>query len=846
MFELDAPAARIDRPRLVPPRHWFLWFLVGALVGSPAFGARGYAAARRGDSPDITQAAIADRRLLNPSNDLGRAIARVKIWTPSDPIPQRAWTGQSQGPPAQPLRFDIPPGTLATVIPVFENLTGLHVTLSEDGIRMIASPGVSGVRSAAEALTALLTGTGVAYRMTSPSEIVLFVRVASETVEVSGAAPRVPSPKFSEPIRDTPQTITIVPQAVIEAQGATSLRDVLRNVPGITYQAGEGGGGLPGDSLTMRGFSASNDIFIDGVRDAGGYSRDAFNLEQVEIVKGPASTYAGRGTTGGSINLTTKTPGVGAARAITFGGGSSEYRRGTLDVNQPIGGLGAGSAVRLNAMWTDAGVPGRNVVENQSWAIAPSFAAGLTGRTRLTASYLHLEQDNVPDYGLPWAAFEASPSVPQDNFYGLKNYDYENIDNDVATVQLAHQVTPTLSLRNLARYGRTMRDSAITAPRPPNRQLQQRTMTNETLADQLTMTGDFRIGLSRHSFVTGVEFIREDTRNRNGSQTTNQPQIDLYTPDPNQQPFGPLPPNPGNPSEAVTGTIGAYAFDTVHLSPQIQLTGGLRWDRSEVDYELRNLATGSSTVLARTDRMVSWRAGAVYKPRPEASFYAAAGTSFNPSADAAATGTALSDSPTAANNVNLEPEKTRNYEVGTKWDVLGSRLSLAAAVFRTEKTNARTRNLTNEPFVLSGRQRVDGVELSASGSLTRRWSVLGGYAWMQSDIVASANPAEESNNLALVPKSSLSLWTNYQFPWRITAGAGVQFVDNVFRNTLNTLAVPSYWLVNGMASYEVNRHLTLRLNGTNLGDEQYVDRVGGGHYIPGPRRAVALTTDVKF
>jgi catecholate siderophore receptor len=307
-----------------------------------------------------------------------------------------------------------------------------------------------------------------------------------------------------------------------------------------------------------------------------------------------------------------------------------------------------------------------------------------------------------------------------------------------------------------------------------------------------------------------------------------------------------MPSNPGNPSEAVTGTIGAYAFDTVHLSPQVQLTGGLRWDRSDVDYQLRNLATGISTVLGRTDRMVSWRAGAVYKPRPEASFYAAAGTSFNPTADAAATGTALSDSPAAANNVNLEPEKTHNYEVGTKWDALGSRLSLAAAAFRTEKTNARTRSLTNDPFVLSGRQRVVGVELSASGNLTRRWSILGGYAWMQSDIVASANPAEASNNLALVPRSSLSLWTNYQWPWHITAGAGLQFVDNVFRNTLNTLTVPSYWLVNGMASYELNRHLTLRLNATNLGDEQYVDRVGGGHYIPGPRRAVALTTDVKF
>ncbi len=823
------------------------WAFVAALLGSAALGARLHLplhAAGRNPLETLVVSGPAERRFAERHAVLESNIARIRIWTPGQTLvrPEAAVNSNSAQPP---IRFDIPPGPLDGVLTIFRRVTGAEVMLSEAGLLTLPSPGVVGLLTTEDALARLLAGTGVGSRAVAPGRFLLELRTAGEAVDVAGALPRSSSTKFVEPLRDTPQTITVIPRAVIEAQGATTLRDVLRNVPGITYQAGEGGGGLPGDTLTMRGFSASGDIFVDGVRDVGAYSRDTFNLEQVEVVKGPASVITGRGATGGLINLSTKAPHATRAYGALFSGGTADFKRGALDLNQPLGPAAGGSALRLNAMWNDADVAGRDLVHNRSWGVAPSLAVGLASRTRLSASYVHLTHDNVPDYGLPWAAFEAAPSVDQANFYGLEGYDYEDIRNDAGTVQVTHQASSSLRLSNVTRVGRTFRDSAITAPRPPNRQLQRRTMTNGGATNQASVSGSARTGTLRHAWTGGLELMRESTDNRNGSQTANQPLTDLYSPDPFEDPLGPMPANSGNPAQAVTRTAGVYLFDTAHAGPW-QFSGGLRWDHSAVDYETSNAATGATSVLGRADSHVSWKAGAVYKPRTEGSLYATASTSFNPSADAAATGTALSDSPTAANSVNLAPETSRHLEVGAKWDLLSARLSATAAVFRTEKTNARTRNLANDPFVLSGRHRVDGVELSVAGSVTPRWFLLAGYAFMDSQIVETANPLEADGDLALVPRSSFSLWTNLDVGAGLSVGGGLQFMDNVFRNTLNTLTVPAYGLVNATASYRTNSHLTLRVIGNNLADANYVDRVGGGHYIPGPRRSVAITSELKF
>jgi catecholate siderophore receptor len=407
------------------------------------------------------------------------------------------------------------------------------------------------------------------------------ISVGADPDEDSYKVDSAASPKYTQPLRDTPQTITVVPQSIIEDQAATSLRDVLRNSPGITLQAGEGGGGLPGDqNFTMRGFSSRNSLFIDGVRDTGAYTRDSFNLQQVEIIKGPTGSIAGRSAGSGAINQVTKTPHAGDSQDYALGYGSDGYRRLTGDVNV---GLSDSTALRLNALYHDARTPNRDVVENERWGFAPSLALGLGSPTRLTLAYMYLEEDNVPDYGLPWVrieqttaddpshngvfptgAYDAHPKVDQSRYYGLKHYDFEDIDSRSATARLDHDFSGALSLRNVLRWIKTERDSAITAPRPPRRQLQRRTMEAENLTNLTDLTVRFELGGQSHALVTGVELARETTRNRNSAQSDNQPAVvDFYAPDPNDAPFGPMPANTGDPSKTRTDTVALNLFDTV-------------------------------------------------------------------------------------------------------------------------------------------------------------------------------------------------------------------------------------------------------------------------------------------
>lgn len=700
---------------------------------------------------------------------------------------------------------------------------------------------------------------------TTPSDT---VELPAVTVE-STAETKLSSPKFTAPLIDTPQTVVVIPREVFEQQGATTLRDVLRNTPGITFAAGEGGT-ANGDQMTIRGFDARTDIFVDGIRDAGTYTRDAFNLEQVEVVKGPSSTSSGRGSTGAAVNLVSKTPRLDTFRAGSAGVGTDEYYRATLDVNQPLTASPiSGTAVRLNALWQDAGVPGRDVVENKTWAVAPSFALGLGTDTRATISHQHMEQDNIPDYGIPWIPVinptattpvtsvdpslgqpGGQPNVDQSNWYGLVDRDYEKVTSDVTTLNLERDLNPDTTLRNTSRFGRTDRDSIITAPRfvitggvvtPEVRRndWKSRDQVDDILANNTNLTKAFETGFIEHDLSTGIEFARERSKNLGRTFAPNPVQeTDAFDPDPYEPYAGVLSHN-GAVTSTQADTVSVYLFDTLKLSEKWQLNGGVRWDRFSVDYMNRTAAPALVTTnLSRTDEMFSWKGGAVFKPKPNGSVYFGYGTSFNPSAEglSLSTATAL-----------LEPEENRTYELGTKWEFFRSRLALNAALFRTDKTNARTTDPLTSAVTLAGDQRVQGVELGASGMITENWGVTAGYAYLESEILSSANATEEGSALARVPEHSFNLWTTYRLPFGLTLGGGAQYVDEVDRSTTTTNQIaPSYLIYSAMASYEVNKNLTLRLNVNNLTDEEYVDRVGGGHYIPGPTRSFVLTAIFAF
>ncbi|HYH47585.1 MAG TPA: TonB-dependent receptor, partial [Thermoanaerobaculia bacterium] len=665
-----------------PPR----WLVLGALAASASLGGRIASATQPlpGGNNKVSpyeSALLAARRLPVPPGFAERTPVTLLdegwtlAWLGADTAaaPQLRRRAPERETPA--LRFDIPPGPLAAVLAAFTEATGVKVEVPAEAAGL-ESPGVAGLFGPEQALRELLAGTGLTFRFTGEDAVELQVTRMSETIDVTATPifPAPSSPKYTEPLRDTPQTLTVIPHQMIEQQGATTLRDVLRNVTGISIQAGEGGGGLPGDNLAIRGFAARNDIFVDGVRDFGAYSRDPFNIETVEVAKGPASLYGGRGSTGGSLNIASKRPHGEEARFGNLSGGNEEFGRATVDMNQPLAGI-EGAAVRINGMWNQADAPGRDEVQSERWGVAPSLAFGLGTPTRVTLSYSHLDQDNVPDYGLPWvpptnvplAEFADRPApVDFDNFYGLTGRDYEKTTTGLATAEIQHDFNDALTLRSLVRHGRSRRDSVITAPRfasttstDLNRQLQSRDLTDTILAQQNDLTVRFDVGAVEHSLVTGVEVLRETSVNyaRTGPAA---PLADLFDPSPDDPYAGPIT-RTGARTESTADTAAVYLTDTVKLNERWQLVGGLRFDRFDVEFESRAV-DGVVTPFERTDDLLSWRAGVVHKPRENGSVYVSAGTSFNPGSDGN-TGLSL-----AAGTVDLEPEESRGFEVGTKWD----------------------------------------------------------------------------------------------------------------------------------------------------------------------------------
>lgn len=676
---------------------------------------------------------------------------------------------------------------------------------------------------------------------------------------------RLSSPKVVQPLKDVAQTVTVIPKEVITEQGAASLRDVLRNVPGISMQAGEGGGGPAGDNLSIRGFAARSDIFVDGIRDtsSGGYSRDPFNMEQVEVTKGPASANSGRGSTGGSVNIVTKTPHLGNSYGLMLGGGTDEYFRSTFDVNQEIPGL-QGAAVRLNGVFHEQTIPGRDWVENDRWGFAPSIAFGLGTDTRVTLSYMYLDQDNTPDYGIPWVPRTSTnpnlppgiPDVDFSNYYGALNRDYEKIRTNLVTGTIEHDFNDSLHLRATARYGRNDRDSVTTAPRfvnvntstQLNRQFQSRDQIDENVAAQVDLRYDFETGAIKHKMVGGFEVGNEESKNyARVSSLGNNPLTDIFNPHPHD-PFSGTVSRTGAWIGTESDTLAFYLFDTIEFNKQWELSGGVRWDSFDVDYTSKPV-TGAKTRLDRDDSMWSYRAALTYKPTRDGSIYLGYGTSFNPSTE----GLTYIAAPTGTNATlslfDADPEKNETVELGTKWEFFDQRLLTTAAIFYSEKTNARTTDPADPTVVeLTGKQRIQGFEFGFTGSITDSWRIIGGYTYLDGEVRDSAVAAEQGSDLSNTPKNSFSLWTVHDLPAGFQVGLGTQFVDSRYNNNNKDTrqTAPSYTLIDAMVGYKVNENVSFRLNGYNLADKEYIDRVGGGHFVPGQGRSVTLTADLKF
>jgi catecholate siderophore receptor len=634
-----------------------------------------------------------------------------------------------------------------------------------------------------------------------------------QSIVVTGdRQPRLESPKQTSDLLDTPQTVTVVSAETLKQQNLLTLRDALGMLPGITFGAGEGGGGY-GDSINLRGYSANNDITIDGVRDSAQYSRsDPFDLQQIELYNGANSVFSGSGSVGGTINLVSKVPQATDFTRVSAGAGTDDYWRATVDTNQRVGD---GIAVRLNAMIHRNDYPGRDVENYKRWGIAPAVTFGLDSPTRLTLAFFHQRDDNVPLYGVPYFKSLVNagplPGADRSDYFGFRNFDDQEITVDRATATLEHEFAPRLSIRNLTRWQRVAQDSVTTSPQgifclastglqpvgsgpdstvgipcaaglQPGQFLitgphgRERDQLNKLFYNQTDLRWEAgEDGRLHNVLVVGGQLSWEDYRiatielMRNPDGSPAPLDVDNIL-DPRGIYEGPVNPTTTSHSKSETSDKAVYAFDTLSIGSMFELNGGVRLERQKASF--RNLPlpftppdrtplTPADLAPQRNDdTLFSWRAGLVFKPAANASIYASVANSRTPASATVRLGCGTIEAPGDADPCAVAPETARSYEIGAKANVLDGRLLLTAALFRNERSNFTVPS--NDPAapaalqVLDGRARVDGIALGASGNITPNWTIFANYTYLNGKVLQSvsdfclANPGPDCGTTAAI------------------------------------------------------------------------------------------------
>ncbi|WP_200953796.1 catecholate siderophore receptor Fiu [Duganella sp. Root336D2] len=713
--------------------------------------------------------------------------------------------------------------------------------------------------------------------------------------DVAYKADRASSPKLTAPLVDTPQTISVIRKELIQEQGASSIVEALRNTPGITLQLGENGNTSAGDTFQMRGFAAQGNVFVDGIRDLGAVTREAFNVEQIEVAKGPAGADIGRGGAGGYINLVSKLPtredATGATLSFTQGG----VKRLSADVSRAFGSSGA---MRLNALVSDGSMKGSRALDRESKAIAPSVAWGLGTPTRVYLFSQHIRQDNVPDGGIPsvgvegfWndlkttsnnAALLAAPRVDRNNWYGL-NGDYEKVDADMITARIEHELAPKTTLTNTTRYGKSKMDrilsgiNAISAKGTNYadwsiaRTRQSVLQDNKILANTTNVVSEFTLGGLQHTLSTGLELLHEEqfTPTRAGLGTmanpangsTAGPPANLYHPNPNDALVNFKPALNGVFTDGKTDTVAAYLFDTVKLNEQWQVNGGARFEHYSTTTSgaalVSNVLTPSH--VEKSDTLASFKLGLLYKPAADGSIYLAFANSKTP--PGSANFSLSSQTSNSINNSALDPQKTTNVELGTKWDVIQKQLALTAALYRTVNKNEFPQlvDAATNTYSQLGKREVQGIELGAVGQISRNWSVTAGIATMDTEIKegltgnATSAPGAASR---WSPKVSATMWTTYKFDDKLTIGGGARYMGKQERlvdasklaSETNMPSIPHYTVVDAMASYKLNKNVALQLNLYNVFDKFYVNTLNnsGARATLGAPRYAQVTANFMF
>ena len=672
------------------------------------------------------------------------------------------------------------------------------------------------------------------------------------------------SGKLTEPLVNTPRTVTAVPKEVIQDQGVRDLRDLARYVPGLTIGSAEGGNSY--GAFAIRGFKSNNDIFVDSIRNPGNVIPDVFSVQQVEIYKGPSGGIAGRSTIGGAVNIITKEPDFRSSFfESTTTLGTDKTFRSTIDVNQNVT---PDFAVRANLMYDTHDVAGRDFVDSERWGGLISATAKLSDSVKVTLDYYRYRNDATPDWGVPVRDIDNVPiterGAPRDMWVGMKGLDFFKERADIVTGTVVAKLMPGITLTNRSRAGESELDYVATSMEGipdvhhPNRDQIARIYANQTEVNFKFSTGTFY-----HTLVAGVEVSRE-TIDRFGYNVTN-----------NFDTLRPFPPNPfvqidqiigkGKVYDATIDTVGLYLTDTVHLSKQWILNAGIRVDDFSRDQvggpginapgsPAANTAIATNTASVQAN-LLSWNAGLVYKPIPIASFYVAYATAQSPiGSELDSTGAQYNG--ISATLVNVPPQEARSIEIGTKWELFDKRLLATAALFQTDVDNARTNDTVTavDPTnAFKGKYRVRGIELTTAGNITKQWRVFGGLVLLDTEVLGSSNPQDIGRRLANIPLTQFSLLNRYQLTEQLAIAGSATYGGEVYGGHLAANAANNHtvdwWRFDAFAEYKLTNNVELKVSGLNLFNELYYDAIyqaADTFAFVAPGRAGYLTVKVKY
>ncbi|OCC24166.1 TonB-dependent receptor [Croceicoccus estronivorus] len=716
---------------------------------------------------------------------------------------------------------------------------------------------------------ASFSGTAVAQENSGQAVRLEGVTVTDTAIEDAYKVERVQSPKATAPLLDTPRTVSVITNEVLQDSASFSFEDALRTVPGITLGAGEGGV-ASADIPLIRGVDGTGSVFVNGARDIGSQQRETFAVEQIEVFKGPNSALGGRGTAAGAINIVSKVARQGNFATAQVTGGTSDLIRITGDVNAEIA---ENLSVRVVGMYHDADVAGRDSVYDDRWGISPSITWGAGTPVSASFNYYHYETDSMPDYGIPLTSRNQLPGgvrepadVDYDNFYGLLDRDFKKTKIDSGEFLFSAELGSGLTLSNTTRYSSTRNNYIVTNPDDSAgnvangyvwRNTKSRNSTNKSWISNTNLAAEFETGSIKHSSSIGFEYGHSKSRNRNYSVDTGNYRFgtgddcatagladfnctDLYNPDPSDPWVGTITPS-ASPSTAKAEEFSIYAFDTITIVPQLLVNGGVRWTK----FSAEGAGCGRSCYSAKNKSdFWSWQGGIIYKPSENSSIYFSYADSKTPPGTTVGEG---SENIGNDNDAFYKPQTTENWEIGAKVELFEGQLRLEGALYRVNRSNIIS---TDDDVVTDtfDKARIQGFELGATGQVGPV-SMMIGYTYVDSKLSDDPNSSTDypGNRLPNAPVHNFASTVNVQVTPKLSIGGGAYAASKRYADGANLIKADGYVRFDANAAYDINDHFSVRLNVQNIGDKRYITKLRNPHFAqPAAGRQAMLTLTARY